>query len=96
MSAFMYALKAPETKRQYPQRFKTFLDFLQLEGPLEQQAKEFLSKARLSPQWAENMLMKFIVFQLERVKSGKIVESIIRNYIKATKLFCQMNDLSLN
>ena len=28
MATFMYALKAPDTKRQYPKRFKTFLDFL--------------------------------------------------------------------
>ncbi len=70
MSKFRYALRAPETKRQYPQRFKALLDFLQLEGPLEQQAKLFLSKALLSTQWAENMLMNFIVFQRDRVKSG--------------------------
>ena len=30
---FLYALKAPETKRQYPRRLKVFLDFLQLDSP---------------------------------------------------------------
>jgi hypothetical protein len=29
---FLYALKAPETKRQYPRRLKVFLDFLQIES----------------------------------------------------------------
>jgi hypothetical protein len=96
MSHFMYALKAPETKRQYPNRFKTFLDFLGLKGSLEDQAKEFLIKARANTQWAEIELMKFIMFQKERVLSGEIVGSTIRNYLKATKLFCQMNDLTLN
>jgi hypothetical protein len=38
MTIFMYALKAPDTRRQYPQRFKMFLDYLKLEGPLEKQA----------------------------------------------------------
>jgi hypothetical protein len=38
MMIFMYALKAPETRRQYPQRFKMFLDYLKLEGALEKQA----------------------------------------------------------
>ena len=47
---FSYTLKAPETKRQYPRRFKMFVDFLKLEGPLEEQAKPFLLKARENQQ----------------------------------------------
>ncbi len=35
MTIFMYTLKAPDTRRQYPQRFKMFLDYLKLEGALE-------------------------------------------------------------
>jgi hypothetical protein len=31
-SAFEYALKAPETKRQWPRRLDVFLTFLQLDG----------------------------------------------------------------
>jgi hypothetical protein len=42
----MYALKAAESRRQYPRRFKIFLDYLRLEGSLEEQAKEFLLKSR--------------------------------------------------
>jgi hypothetical protein len=38
MTIFMCALNAPETRRQYPQRFKMFLDYLKLEGALEKQA----------------------------------------------------------
>jgi hypothetical protein len=30
----MYALKAPESKGQYPRRFKKFLDFLNISGDL--------------------------------------------------------------
>jgi len=41
MQVFTYALKASESQRQYPRRFKPFLDFLKLEGSLEQQAKQF-------------------------------------------------------
>jgi hypothetical protein len=32
MLAFTYALRAPETKRQWPKRLKIFFDFLNLEG----------------------------------------------------------------
>jgi hypothetical protein len=39
LANFMYAPKAPETKRQWPRRLKMFLDFLQLDGSLEEQAR---------------------------------------------------------
>ena len=48
----MYALKAPESKRQYPKRFKVFLDYLQIEGDLDTQAEKFLSKAKKDLKWA--------------------------------------------
>ena len=32
VSNFLIALKAPETKRQYPRRLEVFFDFLNLEG----------------------------------------------------------------
>ncbi|MDF2769951.1 MAG: hypothetical protein K0S91_2786, partial [Nitrososphaeraceae archaeon] len=43
-----------------------FLDYLNLEGALEKQARHFLSKARSNPQWAEESFMRFIGFQIER------------------------------
>jgi hypothetical protein len=96
MSVFSYALKSPETKRQYPRRFKVFLDFLDLKDYLEEQAKQFLLSARRNRQWAEDNLMQFINFQKERSNKKEISESTISNYYKATKLFCEMNDLVLN
>jgi integrase len=96
LSMFLYALKAPETKRQYPRRFKVFLDFLKLEGTFEEQAKQFLMKARTNPQWAQDNFMQFIAFQIGRARRKEIAESTISNYYKATKLFCEMNDLTLS
>lgn len=91
LSLFLYALKAPESKRQYPRRLKVFLDYLHLEGSLGQQAIEFLVRAKQNPQWAQNSLMKFIAFQNQRVNNGEISPSTIGNYYKAIKLFCEMN-----
>ena len=96
MASFVYALKAAETQRQYPRRFRAFLDFLGYRGTLQDQAKLFLENARQNAQWAEAEIMKFVAFQRERVEAREIVGPTIRNYIKATKLFCQMNDLVLN
>jgi hypothetical protein len=63
MSIFLYALKAPESRRQYPRRFKMFLDFLKLQGTLEEQAMKFLTKARQTPQWTQDNLIRFMTFQ---------------------------------
>ena len=96
LSNFMYALKAPETRRQWPRRLKPFFDFLKIEGDLEHQAEYFVIKARQDIQWAQESFIRYISFQNERVRDGKISASTVSNYFKPAKLFCEMNDLSLN
>jgi ribosome-binding protein aMBF1 (putative translation factor) len=96
LATFMYGLRAPDTRRQYPRRFQYFLDFLSIPGTLEEQAKQFVLKARENEVWAQESLMSFIEFQKERVRRAEISESTITNYYKATKLFCVMNDIVLN
>ena len=96
LSVFMYALKAPETKRQWPRRLKVFLDFLQLEEPFEKQGMQFLMRRKQDFQWAQDNLLRFMMFQQERVKQGKISEATVPNYYKAIKLFCEMNDIVFN
>ena len=91
MTRFMYALKARESKRQYPRRFKMFLDYLKLEGTITEQARQFLLNTKNNPQWTEEKFMDFVSFQLQRVRRGEITESTIKNYYKSTKLFCEMN-----
>src|SRR6188472_589825 len=88
----MYALKAKESKRQYPRRFKMFLDYLKLEGTtINEQAKQLLINTKNNPQWTEQKVMDFVSFQLERVSRCEITESTIKNYYKSIKLFCEMN-----
>jgi hypothetical protein len=46
ISNFLFALKSPESKRQYPRRFKVFFDFDRDKSlPLEEQANLFKKKA---------------------------------------------------
>jgi hypothetical protein len=80
IAKLLYALKAPETKRQYPRRFKVFLDFLQLDGTFEEQTREFLTRARQNVRWVHDNFMRFIQFQKERARRGEISESTISNY----------------
>ena len=53
IAVFLYGVKSPESKRQYPRRFKMFLDFLHLPGDLQDQAKEFLRNAKNKSQWVQ-------------------------------------------
>jgi integrase len=96
MSAFLYALKAPESRRQYPKRLKVLFDYIGLVEPLENQAVEFVKRAKVSSNWAYDCFIRFISYQKQRVTKGEIAESTISNYYKAAKLFCEMNDLTLN
>jgi hypothetical protein len=96
LSAFTYALKAAESKRQYPRRFKVLLDYLKIPGSLEEQAEQFFAKAVDDPQWCERSLMAFIDYEKKRATKGEISEGTIPNYYRATKLFCEMNDIKLN
>jgi hypothetical protein len=95
IAVFLYAVKSPESKRQYPRRFKMFLDFLGFGGALEEQVKEFLRNAKGNPEWVQNSLIQFISYQNDRAKRGEISVSTIPNYYRATKLFCEMNDIVL-
>lgn len=98
LTFFMYALKAPETRRQWPRRLKIFLDYLNMEGnrSIEEEALQLVNKARQNPRWLQESLFRFMALQCERVRRGEISGSTIPNYYRAVKLFCEMNDIVLN
>jgi hypothetical protein len=97
LSQFLYALKAPETKRQWPNTLKVVFDFLGLAEGLDDQAKQFITLCK-----EENMatvqqtVIEFISYQILRSQKGEISLSTIPNYLKAMKLFCEMNDIHLS
>jgi len=94
---FIYALRAPESKRQYPKRLEVFLTFIDMEGSsLQEKLYNLYYKAKSDTQWLQDSLIDFIMFQKERVSIGEIVESTIPNYYKPVKLFCDMNDIVVN
>jgi integrase len=93
---FLFALKAPESKRQYPKRLEIFLDFLKIEGTFEEKANLFYVQAKKRPNWLYSELIKFSDYQKIRVKKGEISESTVPNYFKSIRLFCVMNDIVVN
>lgn len=96
MDNFLYALKSSESRRQYPKRFEKFLNFLVLDGNLENKSKTFVIIASQDIQWAERNFMKFLEFQKNRNLKGEIATGTVVNYYRAIKLFCEMNDLQLS
>ena len=96
LTNFLFALKAPETKRQYPKRLEVFLDFLNLEGTFENKVCDFYQQSISNPAWLSQKLIQFIQYQKQRVQRNEISESTIPNYFKAIKLFCVMNDITIN
>ena len=75
---FVYALRAPESKRQYPRRFKVFLDFLHPEvqkvpfKEIEKQANRFYSLAIKDKNSVNTKLKDFVSFQIKRAIKGEI------------------------
>jgi hypothetical protein len=63
---FTYALRAPETKRQYPKRLKMYMDFVKIEGDLNQQSKTLKEKIKEEPEWFKVSLIRFFEYQKER------------------------------
>jgi hypothetical protein len=94
---FMYAIKSPETKKRYPDRFKAFLDYIQIPGnDIEERLVDFYNEAKQNLPWLQKSLINFIIFQKERVLNGEIAASTISNYYKPIKLFCDLNDILIN
>ena len=84
---FLYALKAPDSKRQYPRRLEYFFDYLGLEGSLKEKCIIFHNQAKKELQWTQHQLMQYIEFQKERAEKGEIAESTINNYYKSVVIF---------
>ena len=80
---FRYALKSSESQRQYPGRLKVFLDYLDLKGNIQDQAREFARKTKNDPKWFQESFMNFVLYQKERAKRKEISEGTIGNYYKA-------------
>ena len=69
----MYALRAPETKRQWPGRLKTFLDYIcPGTSTIQEKANDFVSKSRQCHEWTQENLMNFIAYQHQRAIIGDI------------------------
>ena len=88
LTNFLFALKAPETKRQYPKRLDVFLDFLNLTGTFENKISTFYYESMDNPIWLSKKLIEFIPYQKQRVQKNEISESTIPNYLSNKFFLC--------
>jgi hypothetical protein len=86
---FMYALRAAESKRQYPKRLQIFLDYLKVSGlSIEEKSNNFYMLIDEKGQnWLEHELLKFFTIQNQRAERNEISTETIKNYLKPVKLF---------
>jgi hypothetical protein len=93
---FLYASKASETKRQYPNRLDKFLTFMNLQGTIQEKCATLYEIANRDMILLQSNIIRFVKFQKERVEIKEISEGTLCNYVKALKLFCNMNDIMIN
>jgi hypothetical protein len=94
---FKMALKSKEVQRQYPNLLRIFFDFSKFEGyDIEEKANRFSNFVKSSSEEeVEDLIIRFIIFQKERIDRGDISAGTLRNYVKSIKLYCKMNRMSI-
>lgn len=96
-SLFLYAMKSPATREKYTGRLGKFFEFLGLQGTtMEEKSRVFAEKGRGNADWVFNSVLRFMQLQRERAEKKEISAGTIRNYLKAIKLFCEMNDIPVS
>jgi hypothetical protein len=63
---YLYAMRSPATKEKYLMRLGKFLEFLNLQGILEDKARFFAHKGKDDSIWAFNSILEFLQTQKER------------------------------
>jgi hypothetical protein len=84
---FVYALRAKESKRQYPRRLQVFLNYLNIEGnTVEEKSNALYQMIESSGRnWLEQELLKFFTLQNKRAENNEMSVETIKNYLKPVK-----------
>jgi hypothetical protein len=93
----MYCLRAPDTRRQTVSTLVAILPrILRTNWSLGRASQGILIKSERGPGLGTRK--SHVVYRLPKGKSerGELAETTVTNYYKTTKLFCVMNDITLN
>jgi hypothetical protein len=102
---------SPVTKQKYTYRLAKFFDFIGIEGEtIQERCKNAVEMERgrngngnvggnssnnNNGKWLLNNILGFLQAQKERVDRKEITGATVHNFVKAIKLFCEMNDISI-
>lgn len=92
---FLYALNSPVSRERYSTRLHRFLKHLNIEGTIEEQCRVLAAKGKENPDELIANVIRFLQKYRDRVDRKELSASTIQNYVKAVKLFCEMNDILL-
>ena len=102
MTRFLYGLPPASNKRHHG-RLKAFLAEVGIDtnggnggNGLQMAAIEFVKKAHENPEWAEHVLLGFIISQTKRVDDGSIRPGTLETHYKVIKRFCKKNRIDLD
>ena len=79
LTLYLYAMRSPATKEKYLMRLGKFLDFLRLQGTLENKARFFADKGKHDSKWAFNSILEFLQMQKERFNTEVVIEESKRD-----------------
>lgn len=97
LTLFKDALPNHLTRDRYEHRLDLFFKFLEIDGDsLEQRSVNFTKKSKENPNWTTSVILKYIRMHKERAEKKEISTATLPNYYKPIKLFCEMNDITLN
>jgi hypothetical protein len=96
-SLFLYAMNSPVTRDRYITRLNRFFSFIGIEGTtIEERCRIFVERGNDDNNWVFRSIINFIHLLKERAYRKEITGSTIRNYVKAIKLFTEMNDILIS
>ena len=85
---FLEAIKSHATREVYTRRLATFLEYAGMD------VDSFVKKAKAQPQWAQEIIVKYLLKEKERAVKKEIGPSTVSNVKKPVKLLLEMNDVS--
>jgi hypothetical protein len=95
----LYGIKADETKRKYVSKLESFFDFYKVEGKtIKEKSENFLQftrKGKNITQRTTDLILNYLYFHIQRAQKNEISRSMIHNFYKPIKLFCEMNNIIL-
>jgi integrase len=85
---FFEAIRSQYTRSSYERRLITFLTIIHMS------VDEFVEEARAKPEWAQKVVLEYMLGQKERFQNKEIQASSIKSVLKPLKLLLEMNDVT--